>query len=131
MRTYSAPTDTRANIGKKPTNGLSVLFGPGTRRPQRDTEGQPLSELLGRVLAGTLGIEYQPPKVGELEQLLGPENFKILMENPRIKQAVELWANASGEDRSSVVKPMAVLIADEAGQPGLQWRVRQEIGRLK
>jgi hypothetical protein len=90
-----------------------------------------LSEVLGRALAEVSGEEYQPPAVHELASLLGEENFGILVENPKIAEAVKLWANASGEDRASLVKPMAVLIAHEAGQPDLAFRIRKEIGKLK
>jgi hypothetical protein len=86
---------------------------------------------LGRAFADAEGREYEPPAVHELASLLGEENFRLLMENPKIAEAIKLWANASGEDRASLVKPMAVLIAHEAGQPDLAFRIRKEIGKLK
>jgi hypothetical protein len=90
-----------------------------------------LSEVLGRALAEVTGEEYQPPAVHELASLLGEENYRLLVENPKIAEAIKLWANAEGEDRASLVKPMAVLIAHEAGQPELAFRIRKEIGKLK
>ena len=78
-----------------------------------------------------MGVEYQPPKVEELEQLLGSDTFAHLMANPKIKQAVEVWAKSTGEDRAAVIKSLAVLIADEVKEPDLTWRIRKEIGRLK
>jgi hypothetical protein len=115
----------------KATSGLVFLLGPSAPRPRPDTSGIPLGEVLGRALAEARGEEYQPPKLAELEDLLGPENFALLIENPKIAAAVKLWANAAGEDRASLVKPLATLIAHEAGQPDLAFRIRKEIGRLK
>ena len=74
----------------------------------------------------TSGEEYQPPAVAELEDLLGSDSFKQLTENPRIKQAVQVWANSSAEDRAAVTKSLATLIADEVGQPSLEKRIAWE-----
>jgi hypothetical protein len=52
---------------------LNNLLGPTKPRP--DTSGEPLSELLGKALAHATGVEYQPPKVRALEQVLGPEKL--------------------------------------------------------
>lgn len=72
-----------------------------------------------------------PPAVAELEDLLGSDSFKQLTENPRIKQAVQVWANSSAEDRAAVTKSLATLIADEVGQPSLEKRIAWEIRKLK
>ena len=115
--------------GIAPRSGLTGLLG---RAPsQTDTSGIPLSELIGRALADAEGREYEPPAVLELQDLLGSDNFKLLMENPKIKQAVRLWADANGEDRASLAKPIAVLIADETGRSDLEKRIAWEIGKLK
>jgi hypothetical protein len=82
-------------------------------------------------LADASGEEYQPPAVAELEDLLGSDSFKQLTENPRIKQAVQVWANSSAEDRAAVTKSLATLIADEVGQPSLEKRIAWEIRKLK
>jgi hypothetical protein len=108
-------------------SGVASLLGPS--KPSPDTSGMSLSELLGRALAEATGVKYQPTKVGEPEDLLGSENYALLMQNPKIVTAVKLWAN-SGDD-AQLIKSLAVLIADEAGQPGLEFRIRKEISRLK
>jgi hypothetical protein len=115
--------------GIAPKRGLVGLLGPGRTWP--DTSGIPRPELLGRALAEASGEEYQPPRLAEIEDVLGADNFRLLMENPKIRQAIKLWANASDADRTSLVRPMSILIADEAGQPGLAWRIRKEIGEIK
>jgi hypothetical protein len=111
-------------------SGLTGLLGPS--RPRADTSsGIPLSEVLGRALAHASGEEYRPPRLAEIEDVLGSENFQLLMQNSKIATAIKLWANANDADRASLVRPMAILIADEAGQPGLAWRIRQEIAEIK
>ena len=114
--------------GIAPKRGLVGLLG---RTPSRtDTSGIPFHELIGRALADASGEEYQPPAVAELEDLLGSDSFKQLRENPRIKQAVQVWANSSAEDRAAVTKSLATLIADEVGQPSLEKRIAWEIRKL-
>ena len=105
------------------------LLGPG--KPRADTSGIPLPELLGRALADASGEEYQPPRLAEIEDLLGSDNFKQLMENPRIKQGVQVWANSSADDRAAVTRSLATLIADEVGQPSLEKRIAWEIRKLR
>ena len=78
--------------GIAPRSGLTGLLGPGRARPDTSA-GIPLSEVLGRALAEASGQEYRPPRLAEIEDVLGSDNFRLLMENPKIKQAVELWAN--------------------------------------
>jgi hypothetical protein len=68
----------------KAAGGLGSLLGQSTRRPRPDTSGEPL----GKLLAEAMGWEYQPPKIGELEQLLGSDTFAHLMANPKIATAV-------------------------------------------
>jgi hypothetical protein len=115
--------------GIAPRSGLTGLLGPGKPRP--DTSGIPLSEVIGRALAEVDGTEYEPPRLSELASLLGDENYKQLVESPRIKQAVQTWANASDADRSSLAKSLAVLIADEVGRSDLENRISWEIRKLK
>jgi hypothetical protein len=68
--------------------------------------------------------------VAELANLLGAQTYRLLKQNPKIAEAIKLWAAAKGEDRASLVKPLATLIAHEACEPRLEWRIRQEISRL-
>jgi hypothetical protein len=110
---------------------LDGLLRPGPRRPRPDSSGMPLSELLGRALAEADGRGYEPPRLAELQDALGADNFRLLLENPKIKEAITLWANASDADRASLAKPIAVLVADEVGQPGLEKRISWEIRKLK
>ena len=95
---------------------------PHLRAPTSRTDSSrvPLFEVLGRALANASGEEYQPPRLAEIEDLLGSDNFKQLMTSPRIKQAVRLWANASDADRPKVTKNLATLIADEIDADRLQ-----------
>lgn len=110
----------------KAASSLVSLLGRPARRPP-DKSGEPLSKLL----AEGLGLEYQDPKVVELEELLGSDTFSHLVANPKIKQAVEVWVKSTGDDKAAVIKSLAVLIADEVKEPNLTWRIRKEIGRLK
>ena len=122
-----ASTSTNGIARKCAINGL-LGRAPS---PRPDTSGIPLSEILGRALAAASGQEYQPPRLAEIEDVLGSDSFRLLMENPKIKQAITLWANARDADRASLIRPMAILIADEAGQPGLAWRIRKEIAEIE
>jgi hypothetical protein len=115
--------------GIAPRSGLTGLLGRAQSRT--DTSGIPISELLGRALAEATGEEYQPPAVAELEDLLGSDNFKQLMESSRIATAIKVWANASDADRPKITKNLATLIADEVGQSQLEKRIAWEIGKLK
>jgi hypothetical protein len=108
--------------------GLVGLLGPGKPRP--DTSGIPLPELLGRALADASGEEYQPQAVLELQDLPGSENYRLLIQNSRIKQGVQVWANSSGEDRVAAAKSLATLISNEVGRSDLEQRVSWEIRRL-
>jgi hypothetical protein len=110
---------------------LNGLLRPGPRRPRPHEIGMPLSELLGRALADASGEEYRPARLAEIEDVLGSESFSLLMQNPKIAMAIKLWANASNADRASLIKPLATLIAHEVGQPNLDWRIRQEVAKLK
>jgi hypothetical protein len=105
--------------------------GPQPTRPRVDDDGEPLAEILSKALAHATGAEYQPPKVRELEQVLGPENFKLLMENPKIEAGIQVWLHATEGEKAKVIRSLAILIADEVGMPELKWRIRKEIGAIK
>jgi hypothetical protein len=110
-----------------------ALSSTEQRRPYKRVvdDGSPLSELLGRAFADADGIEYQPPRVSELSDLLGADNFKQLMQSPRIAAAIKIWANAADAGRPGIVRSLAVLIADEVGRSDLEKRIAWEIGKLK
>jgi hypothetical protein len=121
--------DKHVQNGIAPRSGLTGLLG---RAPsQTDTSGIPLSEVIGRALAEADGREYEPPKLSELKDLLGSENFKLLMQSPRIKAGIRLWADVSDADRPKVIKNLAILIADETGHPELENKIAWEIRKLK
>ena len=111
--------------------GLTGLLGRAPS-PEPNTRGIPLSELLGRALAEASGEEYQPPKLSELKDLLGSENYELLVQNPKIKAGIRLWANdVSDDSRPKVIKNLAILIADEVGRSDLENRIAWEIRKLK
>ena len=113
------------------SRGLTGLLGRGPS-PRPDTTGISLSELLGRALAEVDGVEYQPPKLSELKDLLGSENYELLVQNPKIKAGIRLWANdVSDDSRPKVIKNLAILIADEVGRSDLENRIAWEIRKLK
>ena len=117
--------------GIAPRSGLTGLLGRGPSISP-DTSGIPLSEILGRALAEVDGVEYQPPKLSELKDLLGSENYELLVQNPKIKAGIKLWANdVSDDSRSKVTKNLAILIADEVGRSDLENRIAWEIRKLK
>jgi hypothetical protein len=121
--------DKHVQNGIAPRSGLTGLLG---RAPsQTDTSSIPLSEVIGRALAEADGVEYQPPKLAEIEDLLGSDNFKLLMQSPRIKAGIRLWANASDDDRPKFIKNLAIMIADETGHFELENRIAWEIRKLK
>jgi hypothetical protein len=114
-----------------PRSGLTGLLGRGPSISP-DTSGIPLSEILGRSLAEATGQEYQPPKLSELKDLLGSENYDLLVQNPKIKAGIRLWANdVSDDSRPKVIKNLAILIANEIGHPELENRIAWEIRKLK
>ena len=123
-------TSTNTN-GIAPKSSLSGLLGRAPS-PRPDTSGIPLSEILGRALADVEGREYEPPKLSEIKDLLGSENYELLVQNPKIKAGIRLWANdVSDDSRPKVTKNLAILIADEVGRSDLENRIAWEIRKLK
>jgi hypothetical protein len=122
--------DKHVQNGIAPQSGLTGLLG---RAPsEMDTSGIPFHELLGRALADAEGREYESPKLSALKDLLGSENYDLLVQNPMIKAAIRLWANdVSDDSRPKVIKNLAILIANEIGRSDLENRIAWEIRKLK
>jgi hypothetical protein len=95
----------RGRIPKVASVPISKGQHPWVEMKKPRTRVQPGLLMLTR-FRGPAGL-YLPPKARELEQILGPANFKLLMASPKIKAGVDVWLHATEGKKTKIIRSLA------------------------